>query len=502
VAADTASPASDAEGMPNEYLDVLIVGAGIAGIGAACHLQQRCPAKRYAILEARDGIGGTWDLFRYPGIRSDTDMHTMGYRFRPWTDEKSIADGPSILRYLHQTSDEHDVTEKIRFHHRVVRVEWSMKESHWTVEAERSDTGEIALLTCGFLYVCSGYYRYDEGYSPELPGSERFEGQIVHPQLWPEDLNYEGKRIVVIGSGATAVTLVPALSEQAAQVTMLQRSPGYVISIPARDLIANTLRRALPNWAAYPLVRWKNVLRQMFFYILCRQWPQLAKWFLRKRLERLLPDEYDVDTHFKPRYNPWDKRLCVVADGDLFKAISTGRASIITDRIDTFTEDGIKLESGTELEADLIVTATGLNMMLLGGIEVVVDGGKVDLAKAITYKGMMLSGVPNLALAIGYMNASWTLKVDLTAEYICRLLAHMDAGGHSQCLPELADSSIRKEALFNTNSGHVQRSLDQLPKQGSKAPWRLRMNYVLDLAELRFGAVDDGTMRFSGPGPP
>jgi monooxygenase len=497
VATEAVPETRDADGAAPEHLDVLIVGAGLSGIGAGCHLQRRCPGKSFAILEARERIGGTWDLFRYPGIRSDSDMHTLGYRFRPWTDEKSIADGPSILRYIRKTADDHGVADKVRFGHRVVKATWSTPDSRWMVEAERADTGETVRLTCGFLYVCSGYFRYDEGYSPEFPGAERFAGSIVHPQHWPEDLDHSGKRVVVIGSGATAVTLVPSLAERAAQVTMLQRSPSYIVSVPAEDPLANAVRRVLPPRLAYPLVRWKNVGLQMLVFRLSRRRPALVKRLLRRGVERALPSGYDVDTHFKPRYNPWDQRLCLVPDGDLFEAISAGRASVVTDQIETFTEDGIELASGAKLEADVIVTATGLNLLFLGGIELEVDGEPVDAAKAMTYKGMMLSGVPNLAFAVGYTNASWTLKVDLVAEYVCRLVNHLDAGGYDRCLPEIADPSVIEEPLLDFTSGYVLRALDRLPKQGSKVPWRLRMNYALDLAELRFGKIDDGTMRFS-----
>jgi len=480
---------------------VLIVGAGLSGVGAGCHLQERCPGKTYAILEARGEVGGTWDLFRYPGIRSDSDMYTLGYRFRPWTEAKTIADGPSILDYVRQTARDHGIEEKIRFHHRVVRAEWSTAESRWTVEAERSDSGEAMRLTCGFLLVCSGYYRYDEGYTPDFEGVERFAGRIVHPQHWTDDVEYEGKRVVVIGSGATAVTLVPSLAERAAQVTMLQRSPTYIVSLPAEDPIANLLRRALPDRAVYPIVRWKNVLLQMLSFRLSRRRPDFVKKILRRGVERALPAGYDVDTHFKPRYDPWDQRLCLVPDGDLFEAICAGRAEVVTDEVAAFTENGIRLRSGAELEADLIVTATGLNLLFLGGMEVTVDGRRVEMSRAMTYKGMMLNDVPNFAFTLGYTNASWTLKVDLASEYVCRVLAHMDAHGYSQCVPE-TDPSIVEEPLIDFTAGYVLRSLDQLPKQGSQLPWRLRMNYALDLQALRFGAVDDGTMRFSSPAPP
>jgi monooxygenase len=485
--------------MPPEHLDVLIVGAGLSGVGAAYHLQERHPRRSYAILEARAELGGTWDLFRYPGIRSDSDMHTLGYRFKPWTAEKSITDGESILHYIRQTARDHGIEGKIRFRQRVVRAEWSGAESHWRVEAERTDTGETVQLTCDFLWICSGYYRYDEGYTPEFEGRERFAGEIIHPQHWPEDADYAGKRVVVIGSGATAVTLVPSLAERAEHVTMLQRSPTYIVSLPAEDRIANRLRRFLPDRAAYALVRWKNVLLQMLVYRLSRWRPELIKRMVRRGVERNLPAGYDIDTHFKPHYNPWDQRMCLVPDGDLFEAIREGRASVVTDRIKTFTESGIELESGGELEADVIVTATGLNLLFLGGLEIVVDGEELDLPRTMTYKGMMLSGVPNFAFTTGYTNASWTLKADLVSEYVCRLLSHMDAHGYRQCMPEIADPSVTEMPLLDFTSGYVLRALDQFPKQGSKVPWRLRQNYALDVPMVRFGAIDDGSMRFSSP---
>jgi monooxygenase len=490
-----------ADGLP-EHLDVLIVGAGISGVSAAHHLQERRPGKSFAILEARGDLGGTWDLFRYPGIRSDSDMHTLGFRFRPWKEEKSIADGPSILSYVRQTAQDNGIEQSIRFHHRVVRAEWSTADARWTVEAERSDTGETVRLTCGYLWMCSGYYRYDEGYTPEFKGKERFSGQIVHPQLWPEDLDYEGKRVLVIGSGATAVTLVPAMAEKAEHVTMLQRSPTYVISLPGEDPIANALRRVLPIKVAYALTRWKNVLLQMAVFNLSRRRPAFVKKRLRRSAEKSLPAGYDIDTHFNPKYNPWDQRMCLIPNGDLFETISAGRASIVTDQIETFTEKGIKLESGTELEADVIITATGLNLLFLGGMQMTVDGEEVDFSKRMAYKGMMLNNVPNFAFTLGYTNASWTLKADLTSEYVCRLLAHMDAHGHSRCAPEISDPSIAEEPIFNLNSGYILRSAAELPKQGSKEPWKLRQSYAYDLRKIRRGAVDDGTMRFSSSAAP
>ena len=433
--------------MSVEHVDVLIVGAGLSGIGAGYHLQVDCPDKTYAILEARDCIGGTWDLFRYPGIRSDSDMYTLGYAFRPWAEAKAIADGPSILSYVRQTARDYGIDQNIRFHHRVVRAEWSTADARWTVEARRSDSQETVRLSCGFLFICSGYYRYDEGYTPDFQGMERFGGRIVHPQHWTADIDYADKRVVVIGSGATAVTLVPAIAQRAAHVTMLQRSPSYIVSLPAEDPIAAVLRRVLPAKVAYFIVRWKNILLTMLSFQLSRRRPSVMKALIRKHIERQLPPGYDVDTHFKPRYNPWDQRLCLVPNGDLFDAIAKGRASMVTDRIKTFTEKGLELTSGAELEADLIVTATGLNLLPLGGIQLAVDGRDVKPSETMSYKGMMLSGVPNLAFAFGYTNASWTLKSDLTCAYVCRLLNHMDEHGYRQCTPRNPDRVDRRAAV-------------------------------------------------------
>jgi monooxygenase len=498
VALDAVTLDRRAEEPPPEHLDVLIVGAGLSGVGAAWHLQQRHPGRGYAILEARGAMGGTWDLFRYPGIRSDSDMHTLGYRFRPWTAENSITDGESILDYVRDTAREAGIDRRVRYHHRVVRAEWSSEEARWTVEVERTDTGQTITLTCDLLWSCSGYYRYDEGYTPEFPGRERFRGEVVHPQHWPEGLDYAGKRVVVIGSGATAVTLVPSMAEDAAHVTMLQRSPTYIVSLPAKDPIANGLRRVLPHRAVYSIVRWKNVLLQTAVYQLARRRPNAIKRMVRRGLERALPADFDIDTHFTPRYDPWDQRLCLVPDGDLFEALSDGSASIVTDRIETFTEEGIQLESGRELEADVIVTATGLNLLFLGGMELVVDGEVVDVSRKMAYRGMMLSGVPNFVFTSGYTNASWTLKADLVSEYACRLLAHMDAHGHRKCVPEV-DGSVEEQPLLDFTAGYVLRSIDRFPKQGSREPWRLRQNYVFDVRTVRRGPIDDGTMRFSSP---
>ena len=472
-------------------MDVLIVGAGLSGVGTACHLQAHCPDKSYAILEARDAIGGTWDLFRYPGIRSDSDMFTLGYNFRPWPDGRAIADGPAIRSYVRETATDHGVDERIRFHHRVVRAEWSTPEARWRVTAERTDTGEAVELTCGFLFGATGYYRYDEGYLPHFEGTERFRGEIVHPQHWPEGLDYAGKRVVVIGSGATAVTLVPAMAEHAEHVTMLQRSPSYVVTLPATDPIADVLTRRLPPKAAYALVRWKNVLLTMLSFNLSRRYPNAMRKVIRRGVKRHLPEGYDVDTHFNPRYNPWEQRLCLVPDSDLFDALSRGDASVVTDGIETFTETGLKLTSGAELEADVIVTATGLNVLMFGGIELVVDGEEVSFADRVAYKGMMLCGVPNLAVALGYTNASWTLKCDLVAEYVCRLLKHMDAHGYAIATPRSPDPSMPIEPFIDFNSGYVLRAIADLPKQAAEPPWRLHQNYFRDIRMLRHGPVDD-----------
>ncbi|MFJ8582132.1 flavin-containing monooxygenase [Micromonospora sp. NPDC093277] len=482
-----------------DHVDVLIVGAGLSGVGAAVHLQRDCPGKTYAVLEARDAIGGTWDLFRYPGIRSDSDMFTLGYSFKPWTDPKAIADGDSIRAYVRETAREHGVREHIRFQHRVARVEWDSASARWTVHAHRDDTGEDVVLTCAFLFTCAGYYRYDSGHTPEFPGVDRYTGPLVHPQHWPADLDWTGKRVVVIGSGATAVTLVPAMAERAGHVTMLQRSPTYVIARPSRDRLADVLRRRLPARAAYSVARWRNVLLGVANFQLSRRLPGLVKRFLRRAAEDRLPVGYDVDRHFSPRYDPWDQRICVVPDGDLFAAVDDGRASVVTDTIDTFTEDGIRLGSGAELPADIVVTATGLNLLALGGMTVTVDGAEVDLAGTVAYKGMMLSGVPNLAMTIGYTNASWTLKADLVARYVCRLLRHLDATGQQVVTPVAPDSG-ELAPLIDLRSGYVLRAVDRLPKQGPRAPWRLHQNYPRDLLLMRYGRLTDEGVRFSRTG--
>lgn len=480
-----------------EHFDLLIIGAGLSGVGAGAHLRMECPEKTFSILEGRERSGGTWDLFRYPGVRSDSDMFTLGYSFRPWSDQKAIADGPSILRYIRDTAVEYDLDKKIRYDHRVRRAEWSSETSKWTVDVHVGTSQELRQLTCNFLYLCTGYYDYDAGYTPEWPGFDDYKGTVIHPQKWPVDLDYAGKRVVVVGSGATAVTLVPAMAKTAGHVTMLQRSPTYVVSMPSEDKIANLFRAVLPAKGAYALTRWKNVLRQMFFYVLSRKRPSLMKRIIAKGVEK----EVGVDiaaTHFNPTYNPWDQRLCLVPDSDLFSSLREGRASVVTGRIESFTQTGVRLAGGEHLEADIVVTATGLVLKIMAGLELVVDGETVDLSNKIAYKGMMYDGIPNLAQAFGYTNASWTLKCDLTSEYVCRLLKYMDANGYASCSPRLNDASIIREPALDFNSSYVLRALNEIPGQGSKMPWRLHQNYFKDLAMLRFGRLEDGTMEFRG----
>ncbi len=478
-----------------EHLDVLIVGAGLSGIGAACHLQKRCKGLTYALLESRSTIGGTWDLFRYPGIRSDSDMFTLGYSFRPWSEAKSIASGASILNYVRETADDFAVSPRIRFNHRVRRASWSSAAARWTVEAERTDTGEPVRLTCGFLLMCSGYYDYAGGHMPEFAHSDLFRGQIVHPQFWPQDLDYAGKRVVVVGSGATAVTIVPEMAKTAAHVTMLQRSPTYIVARPSEDKAANWLRARLPAKLAYRLTRAKNMALGMYFYNIARKKPEETKQQIIAMARHLLGPEYDVDTHFTPTYKPWDQRLCLVPDADLFHAIRDSRASIATGHIEAFTQGGVRLRSGDELEADIVVMATGLKVNLLGDVKLTVDGEQVDLSKALAYKGSMFSGVPNLASVIGYTNASWTLKADITCEYVCRLLNLMRRRHYAAAVPRRGPA-IEEEPFFNLTSGYVQRAIGMMPKQGSKRPWRMHRNYAMDALALRYGRVADGTMEF------
>jgi len=483
-----------------EHLDTVIVGAGLSGIGAAVHLQSDFPGRRFAILESRGAIGGTWDLFRYPGVRSDSDMYTLGYAFKPWTDSKSLADGPAIRNYIVDTAVEHGLDRQVRFGHKVVRADWSSADARWTLQIEHAPDATGATrrshISCNFLLACSGYYRYGEGHAPEFPGMAGFGGRLVHPQFWPADLDYAGKRVVVIGSGATAVTLVPEMARSAAHVTMLQRSPSYVLSLPARDAVADTLRRRLPRMLAYRLTRTKNIGVAMLFFKLSRRWPARVRKSLIDMVRQALGPAHDVDTHFTPRYDPWDQRVCFVPDGDLFEAIKRGQAEVVTDHIDTFTPGGIRLRSGRELPADIVVSATGLKLNLLGDVAFAIDGQPVDFAKTLGYKGMMFSGVPNLIYTFGYTNASWTLKADLTADYALRLFTYMDKHGLATATP-VSTPGIETRPFLDFSSGYVQRAIDIMPKQGSKAPWRLHQNYLLDLLTLRYSRIADGTLRFA-----
>ncbi|RFZ36323.1 flavin-containing monooxygenase [Mycobacterium marinum] len=479
-----------------EHLDVVIVGAGISGVSAAWHLQDRCPTKSYAILEKRAAMGGTWDLFRYPGIRSDSDMHTLGFRFRPWTERQAIADGKPILEYVKGTAAKYGIDKHIRLNQKVISADWSNAQNRWTLQIESN--GAMSAVTCSFLFLCSGYYNYDQGYTPNFAGAQDFAGSIIHPQHWPEDLDYDGKNVVVIGSGATAVTLVPALANSGAKhVTMLQRSPTYIVSQPERDSIAERLNRWLPENMAYAMVRWKNVLRQAAVYGACRKWPRRMRKNFMGLAQRQLPEGYDVRKHFGPHYNPWDQRLCLVPNGDLFRAIRHGQVDVVTDTIDRFTPTGIRLNSGQQLPADIIVTATGLNLQLFGGAAVTVDGESVDLTKAMAYKGMMLSGLPNMAYTVGYTNASWTLKADLVSEFVCRLLNYMDANDYDSVVVERPGSDVQECPFMEFTPGYVLRVIDELPKQGSRKPWRLNQNYLRDIHLIRRGKIDDEGLRFA-----
>ena len=481
-----------------EHFDVVVVGAGISGIGAGYHLQTLSPDRSYVILEGRSQLGGTWDLFRYPGIRSDSDMYTLGYSFKPWTEAKAIADGGSILNYVRETAREYGIDRHIRYRHHVKSAAWSTDQARWTVTAEGPD-GVVA-YTCNFLFMCSGYYNYAQGHTPDFPGAADFAGHIVHPQHWPADLDYAGKNVVVIGSGATAVTLVPAMATTAKHVTMLQRSPTYVVPRPSEDGIANWLRRKLPARAAYGVTRWKNVLFGMFFFNLARKKPEKVKNRILGMVREHLGPDYDVGKHFTPRYNPWDQRLCLVPDADLFTALKAGKAEVVTDRIARFTPRGVALESGGEIAADVIVTATGLELQLLSDVAFSVDGAPVDLAQTYNYKGMMYSGVPNMASSFGYTNASWTLKADLTCAYVCRLLNTMTKRGLRQATPRIAGDDLQAEPFLDFSSGYVTRAMDKFPKQGDRKPWKLYQNYAKDLVTLKYGSVDT-EMEFSNPAP-
>jgi monooxygenase len=480
----------------NEHFDVVIVGAGISGISTAWHLQDRCPGKSYVILERRENIGGTWDLFKYPGIRSDSDMFTLGFRFKPWESAKSIADGQSIWNYINEAAAENGIDKHIRTGHRVLSVDWSDADNRWTVNVETG--GEIKQVTASFLSVCSGYYNYDEGYSPEFPGAADFQGQIIHPQHWPENLDYAGKNVVVIGSGATAVTLIPSLVDGGVgHVTMLQRSPTYIGALPLVDPFAERTNKYLPKHLAHFLNRWKQIGYSTGQYQVARKFPRVFKKALRQMAERRLPEGFDYDKHFSPRYNPWDERVCLAPNGDLFKAIRSGTAGVVTDTIETFTENGIKLTSGEELQADIIITATGLNMQLFGGAVAYRNGEPIDLPKCMTYKGLMLSGVPNMAITFGYTNASWTLKADLVSEFICRLLNYMDANGFDRVEAQHPGDGVDELPFMDFTPGYFRRAMDSLPKSGSQAPWKLKQNYFFDMRTIRYGKVDEQSLHFT-----
>ena len=483
--------------MEMDHFDVLIVGAGISGIGAAYHLQKNCPNKSYLIVEGRSDIGGTWDLFRYPGIRSDSDMYTLGYAFKPWTHPKAIADAPHIMDYLRETIAENHLEQKIRFGQKVVSARWSSVDSRWQVEIKQEGKSEKTSITCNFLHMCSGYYNYAHGYTPDFEGTERFSGRIVHPQQWPEELEYEGKKVLIIGSGATAVTLLPAMARSAAHVTMLQRSPTYVVSQPSMDKLANRLRKYLPGKLAYATIRWRNILRQRFIFGYFQKNPEAAKERLIGMVKDELGPDYDIETHFTPKYNPWDQRLCLVPDSDMFEAIRNGSASVVTDHIDHFTEKGLLLKSGEGLEADIIVTATGVELQFLSDVEFTVDGDVLRPHEALIYKGMMISGVPNMALSMGYTNASWTLKCDLTCDFVCRLLNHMDKEGFTTCMPLNNDPTLETEPYMSLAAGYIQRSAHKFPQQANRAPWKLHQNYLKDIFMLRYNRLDDGVMEFS-----
>ncbi|MEC9392892.1 MAG: NAD(P)/FAD-dependent oxidoreductase [Pseudomonadota bacterium] len=480
-----------------EKFDVLVVGAGISGIGAGYHLQKKCPGASYVVLEGRDKIGGTWDLFKYPGIRSDSDMYTLGFRFKPWKEQEAIADAPSILNYLNETVEQFNIKEKIRFGKYVRNATWSSSSSSWTVDVEDKSTNEITQLSCNFIFMCSGYYSYKEGYTPEFKGIEDFKGDVIHPQEWDENYDYSGKKVVVVGSGATAVTLVPEMAKKAGHVTMLQRSPTYVVSAPEKDKMANNLRKYLPLKLSYLIIRWRNILRQQYYFRLCRKYPQGVKRAIIREVKKALGSDYDVEKHFTPDYNPWEQRMCLVPDGDLFDQIRKGNASVVTDHIDKFTEKGILLKSGKEIITDIIITATGLNLEMLSNINLTVDNKPIDISQTITYKGMMYSGIPNFASTFGYTNASWTLGADLTSEYVCRVINHMKKKNYNVACPE-NDSNVETDPDYlNLTSGYIKRAQHIFPQQGKESPWRNNQNFLKDVFQIRYGRIDDGEITFS-----
>jgi cation diffusion facilitator CzcD-associated flavoprotein CzcO len=486
--------------MTSEHVDVVVVGAGLSGIGAGYHLQTMSPDRSYVILEGRESLGGTWDLFRYPGVRSDSDMHTLGFSFKPWTEAKSIADGPSILKYLKQTVAQFGIDKHIRYGQLVTKAQWSTDDAQWTVTSTNKATGATNTYTCSFLFMCSGYYSYKKGHTPEFTGRERFKGTIVHPQEWPTDLDYADKRVVVIGSGATAVTIVPSMADKAAHVTMLQRSPTYMVSRPDHDVLANRMRKVLPPKVAYNLTRFKNTWRQQLVYNKTRTDPNKVKQLLLGGIKMELGADYDIAKHFTPAYNPWDQRLCLVPNGDLFKSMRKGKASVVTDHITSFTETGIQLASGEHLDADIIITATGLELVTLGEMDFFVDGNQVDFAKTWTYKGFAYSDIPNLASTFGYINASWTLRSDLTAEYVCRLLNHMRKRGVVQCTPRLREQDHNMQErpwIDGFSSGYMQRMMHRMPRQGDHEPWINPQNYRRDKKMFKHSPIDDGVMQFS-----
>lgn len=485
--------------MKPQHVDVLVVGAGLSGIGAGYHLQTKCPNKTYLILEGRANMGGTWDLFRYPGIRSDSDMFTFGYSFRPWNSQKSITQGEFILKYIQDTAREFGIDQHICLNHRVCGANWSSQDALWTVDVVIGDERTPARFTCNFLYLCTGYYDYDRGHMPTWDGIAAYQGEIIHPQRWPDDVDYTDKRVVVIGSGATAVTLVPALAQKAERVTMLQRSPTYVVSRPSESVMAKHFYRWLPAKTAHSLSRWHSILFQMYNFTLARRFPEQFKQGVMDMVREELGDDYDVETHFNPRYNPWDERLCLVPDSDFFKAIKAGKAAVVTDHIERFTETGIRLQSGEQLPADIVITATGLRLQLASGMELHIDDTPVDLGQHLIYKGVTISDVPNMAYSIGYTNASWTLKSELISGYVCRLLNHMDKHGYDYCLPTDWGSSGREDEgrpVLDFTSGYIQRGLAMLPKQGEKRPWVANQNYLRDLLDIRLARLEDGVMTF------